>query len=819
MESQEILALLEQAGNKNWEEVDLSNKGLSSIPDLLWDLTNIKFLNLSNNRIKNIPEKISNLYNLKWIIIDNNCLANMPFCIFDMSSVEILTLNANLLDSIPEINTNNCQIRIIDLSENRLSTFPRFLTNIKTLEWLDISDNKIPKIPPQIKNLGNLITFNVSNNLLFNIPPEIRSIKSLQTFDCRNNLNLHIPNEVLNNYWDSTYILDYYFRQKDEEKKPINEIKMIVVGNSSVGKTSLIKSLTNKGVDVEPDKTDKIDIITWEIDIDNILIKINIWDFGGQEIFFDLHQLFLTKNSFYVLVLNNRDDERTNKLHHWLKMIESLGESSSIIIVGNKSDLGCLDIDKKGLKEKYQNIQGFFETSCKNQTGIEVLRNGIKKQLSKIERVFKLIPQSYFRVKDELQALNKTENSLTYSDYQDICRKYGINNYYEHDDLLEILHDLGVVLNFSNQENFKGINVLNPNWIVEGAYSILNDNLLITQKKGRLSKDDIPRIFKTLQEPKENYRFRMEAENWAIVQIMAQYGLCFKLDDQLEYLIPGLLPKGEPDTGEWNKPLHFQFHYKPVLPHTIISRFIVKSHDLISKNTYWRTGVVLNKDRARAKVKADLDDNKIIVHITGNCYTRRSLLSLIRENFKRVHKTIDKLEVDERVPLPNKPNITVSYQHLLKLEEQHIKEFYPEGADHSYNVKELLDSYREDQKNNMDNTQSSGNTIIFGGSNTVVNSSQNTSINQTENDMTYNENEKIEVIISIINNALDNLIQNNPDATENGKIQVINASLDKTKKERLINAIKSGGKAAIENFLDNAYINTTMAAIEGWRNP
>jgi len=50
-------------------------------------------------------------------------------------------------------------------------------------------------------------------------------------------------------------------------------------------------------------------------------IRLNIWDFGGQEIMHATHQFFLTKRSLYLLVLDARLTQEKNHVEYWLKII------------------------------------------------------------------------------------------------------------------------------------------------------------------------------------------------------------------------------------------------------------------------------------------------------------------------------------------------------------------------------------------------------------------------------------------------------------------------------------------------------------------
>ncbi|NET82523.1 MAG: pentapeptide repeat-containing protein, partial [Moorea sp. SIO1F2] len=70
-----------------------------------------------------------------------------------------------------------------------------------------------------------------------------------------------------------------------------------------------------------------------------------------------------------------------------------------------------------------------------------------------------------------------------------------------------------------------------------------------------------------------------------------------------------------------------------------------------------------------------------------------------------------------------------------------------------------------------------------------------------------------------IQQLLQQLEKTNPTATEAEQKDFVTKSITPTKKERLINALKEGGQGAIEEFLNNPYLNVAIRIIEGWRNP
>ncbi|MBD2472672.1 AAA-like domain-containing protein [Nostoc sp. FACHB-145] len=468
-----------------------------------------------------------------------------------------------------------------------------------------------------------------------------------------------------------------------EQQKPLNEAKVLVVGQGSVGKTSLIERLIHNKYYKNQPQTDGLNVETWNVQVNNKDIRLNVWDFGGQEIYHATHQFFLTKRSLYLLVCNCRTSEEENRIEYWLKLIESFGGKSPVIIVGNKKDEQPLDINSKALREKYPNIQAIIETSCQDNIGIDELRTAILQQIANLKEVYDLLPLSWFEVKQQLESM--PQDFITYSNYIGICYKNNILEEQNQDQLIDLLHRLGLVLNFRDHPILKDTNVLKPNWVTEGIYALLSDETLKTKTKGVFTPADLSRILDPKRYPAKRHGY--------LIGLMKEFELCFELDCKPpQFLIAGLLPKDQPDeTALQGETLEFQYHYN-VLPSIVISRFIARMYHLADKQIWWRSGIVLKYGNNRALVKSDHEDQKILISISGSNSTRRELLAMIRYQFQAIHQTIKGLIVEAKISLPNHPEIFVDYTHLLNLQELGEITFIPPGLREKVSVQELLNS-------------------------------------------------------------------------------------------------------------------------------
>jgi internalin A len=732
LSSNQVTQIPEAIGQlTNLRMLDLSRNQVTQIPEAIGQLTNLRMLYLFDNQVTQIPEAIGQLSSLTTFNLSSNQVTQIPEAIGQLTNLRMLYLFDNQVTQIPEAIGQLSSLMMLNFSSNQVTQIPEAIGQLTNLTELKLSNNQVTQIPEAIGQLTNLTELKLSNNQVTQIPEAIGQLSSLTVLDLWNNQISEIPNwleELLNlNKLDLRQnplpispeilgppdlrqdpgaveaIFNYCRQLRSGEVRPLNEAKLLLIGQASVGKTSLINRLLYNRFNHHESQTDGLNIETWNIHVNSKDVRLNVWDFGGQEIYHATHQFFLTKRSLYLLVCNCRTSEEENRIEYWLKLIESFGGQSPVIIVGNKKDEQPFDINRKALRDKYPNIKDIIETSCDTSEGINDLRNAITREVGQLSDVYNLLPLSWFEVKEQLESME--EDFISYSKYACICAAKTVTEETNQEQLIDLLHNLGLVLNFRDHPILQSTNVLNPDWVTEGIYALLSDEILKTKTKGILTYADLSRVLDSQRYPTNRHYY--------LIELMKEFQLCFQIPNCATdtFLIPGLLSKEEPkDTKLEGDTLEFQYHYR-VLPESILSRFIVLTHDKIYNQTYWRSGVMLAYSEGSetyniARIKADLEDKKIFLSISGRETTRRSFLLMIRAEFNKIHNTFANPEVTEWVPVPGYPNHPpLDYQELLGLEEMGVRDHAIGKLKITVNLRQLLDGYEPielRQKHRMD---------------------------------------------------------------------------------------------------------------------
>jgi small GTP-binding protein len=644
--------------------LNLDNFKLERVPESLSIFRNIERLSLYGNKLKDVSG-LSGLDSIKKLDLSDNKLSDLSsFTV--LSGLTTLDLKNNRIRNVSGLCDLN-GLTALYLSFNQINDISG-LMRLKNLTILDLRHNNINKFPEEMVDLVNEIDVVV-------VPPfEVQ--KAILLYG---NPLEEPPLEIIRK--GKKAIKTYFQSLRESKLLPLNEVKVLLVGDGGAGKTSLVKRLKGKEFNRNECQTHGINIDEWKLTDKKNGITAHLWDFGGQQIMHATHQFFLSKRSLYILVLDGRKDEEPE---YWLKHIESFGGDSHILVVINKIDENPgFEVNRKFLQEKYKNIKGFFRLSCKTLEGVEVFSNALKKRLFDIEIIKINWAYSWFKVKQRLEHMDG--HYIDYNQYLKICTAEKIKDKSGQDILVQFLHDLGIVLHFKDLE-LKDVHVLEPRWVTEAVYKIINSKHL-AEHSGVLKLDCLDEILK--QQNENDYYYPPEKYNF-IIQLMKKFELCYTLDWE-KVLIPDLLKKEEPEFEfDYKSSLKFIIQYD-FLPKSVMPRFIVRRHKDIKGVLQWRTGVVLeDKDlKSITVVRADERDRKIFIFVTG--VEKRQFFSIIRKTLRDINGSFEKLDTTERVPLPDSGGQTVTYKNLVGHERQGKTEIFVGELEKSFSVNQLLD--------------------------------------------------------------------------------------------------------------------------------
>lgn len=596
------------------------------------------------------PEKLSSS------LLDENkkalSIAEMPINILRrlggryeefLQNVEERKISSEVSEVIKHtISTSSTEL---NLKGQGLTDLPLEVFQISTLTKLDVSYNRLTQLPPTIKQLTNLKELNLSFNELAYLPPEITQLTGLKELKVDNNPLTNLPPEIAQSG------VQVIFRYLEELTKGVNRIyeaNLFIVGEERAGKTSLVKSLTNLEYALERDElsTEGIDIQPLYISKEETGLekdfRLNIWDFGGQEIYHATHQFFLREHSIYLLVTETRKDIRHDDLYYWLNIIRLLSGNSPVLIVQNKSDQPLEDIPLKDYKESFSNIVGLERTSCMphGKETIYNLQKAIAQIISTLPHIGAGIPQTWTNIREELFTWQKQVSPIiSYKDYINLCQRYGMDEE-RSNHLADFFHDLGTFLHFKNNLYLRRNIFLDKEWIVHGIYSVL-DSPTVIANSGEFSYKDLDHLWKS------KFYSGFEVE---LIELMREFKICYPLEGKRNhYLAPHRLPKDTPENLEWdsNDNLHLEYRYR-FMPKGMLAQFIVERYKDISGHNLWRYGVLLELDHTFALIQEDYFNRKVIIRLRGE--NKRDALGQIRSTFEYIHNNFNNLIVEEMLP-------------------------------------------------------------------------------------------------------------------------------------------------------------------------
>ncbi|MES2592200.1 MAG: COR domain-containing protein [Bacteroidota bacterium] len=628
-------------------------------------LKELEYLNLSNNRIKHVPS-IKKIKKLKVLHLNNNEISRI-YSFGEFESLEEIYLSNNQLTNV---------------------AFLRKLKNVKTI---DLHANKIKDITP----LKTLIEgLNINN-----------SKWEQDTINIAKNPLETPPIEIVNTSKEAVLS---YFKDISAGKPFINkDVKLILVGNSEVGKTTLAKYF-NKEIDLEKQHSPTHWLDEKLLKSKHIIGKIkekcniNLFDFGGHDYFHDTHHLFFGSNTIYILLW----DKETNKLNfrttsqenikkefvqvqtqdyplkYWLDSIKYFIKekktenfefdsnktddyNSLVLVVQNKvhNAKDIVHLDNNAIVSDYSFIYEFVNISIKPKRNLDYLDTLLVDILNKTQIIGANLPGYYGEVKKNIK--NYTGNPiLTIVQFQNYCNSVlkTALTLKQSEFLADYLKQIGVVLYYPKGNTDDKI-YINKKWVIDQIYVVLEG---LTEKKGEFDLTYLNNVLgNNLGQDQIN----------SVIQLMIEFKIIFKHPDTDCFIAPLYLPAKPIQSVKLfideNKWAYRRFIYKGFIQKNVILNFFQEYGKLVLKEDsnaikelyyYWKDGLIVK----------DTDSNEIVMvkfHLGDN--EGNAFIDVIKINTETKTKFTDKIihylkEINENYEIEEM--VTLDGKHFVSLD-------------------------------------------------------------------------------------------------------------------------------------------------------
>ena len=703
-----------------------------------------------------------------------------------------------------------------------------------------LDNNFLSSLPESIVKLTNLTRLYLKNNQLSLLPEKIGGLNSYTKVYLDNNPLIEPPIEIANQGIEA---IRNYFRQLEEEGLGyIYEAKLLIVGEPGAGKTTLAKKIDNADYELkEREKsTEGIDVIQWSFPILDVEQKqrdfqVNIWDFGGQEIYHATHQFFLTKRSLYALVADTRKED--TDFYYWLNVVGLLSDNSPLLIIKNEKQDRKREINETALRGQFTNLEKTLATNLATNRGLQEILTDIKHYIQKLPHVGEKLPKTWVKVRQTLE--QDERNYISLQDYLSICETNGFTQLVDKLRLSSYLHDLGVCLHFQDEEDsllYKTV-ILKPEWGIEAVYKLM-DNEHVINNKGNFTRKDLKKIW---------HEYKYTSMRGELLELMKKFQLCYEIpDNKNSFIAPQLLIDNQPEY-DWDKSnnLILRYAYPDFMPKGIITRFIVVMHQYIDQQKYvWKSGVILNKDNTKAEVIEYYGKREIQIRVAGN--NKRDLMTIVAHEINKISDSYNRLKYSKLIPCnceicqnSQYPHF-YSYETLKKFINNRQRDIQCQNSFKMIDVRGLIDDViiwnkgnlvEKQKKHSPDQSPSVVSLTINnpqqGNNNTMSKITQSHSgsgdnIAGDKNTSNIYNSQDLTQAAADIQALLEQLEKTYSTNTTMGKMELATQAIQQIDNDpkltsRILCAFKAGGISALDSLLDHPAASFVIGALDDWQ--
>ena len=204
--------------------------------------------------------------------------------------------------------------------------------------------------------------------------------------------------------------------ENNSNNNPLTEIrlKLLILGDSAVGKTSMLLKYTDNFFPESHLATIGIEFKTKEIKFNDYLVHLKIWDTAGQERFRAITKSYFRGSNGVIFMYDITKKETFKNVKDWIKDSENNNFGFEKILVGNKIDLEQIrEVELKDVEEwaGQKNIN-VLEISAKNGTNVEKCFNELIRLILENKSKQEILEKFGMNSQKEENTLNKRNNNF-----------------------------------------------------------------------------------------------------------------------------------------------------------------------------------------------------------------------------------------------------------------------------------------------------------------------------------------------------------------------------------------------------------------------
>lgn len=660
---------------KNLEYLGLNRAGINEVPTFIGELTNLTSLYLGGNEIKELPIELKNLMKLQYLALWGTQLEVLPDWICSLAELRGLYLGGvERVQKLPENIGNLTNLEKLYLNGTGVRELPESFSKLAKLKDLLLYDTEVKRFPP-LSRMEHLVSCNLSNMVLEKIPREFINAKMeihMNGNFIEEGLNLTNTKLLCQPISLFTHEKEFIYAYYDEEKIHLNETKVVFLGDGEAGKSHIIARLMKENQlleQFEEEATPGIAISQKSCEIDRENVRLQIWDFGGQEIMHSMHRFFLTDRTLYVIVVNARDNTQDERAQYWLNNVKNFADGCPIILVLNKIDQNpTASLNERMLRTDYPQIKEIIKMSALKSPQEEFVKlmEDIVASVRMFDSYAMGFPVSWNRIKTALEEMDS--NYITDKQYRGICRQNGVEDEQIQNWLLDWFHDLGVSFNYRKKDLLlSGYMVLRPTWITNAIYIILFNGSEYA-RNGLIAINDIVKLLQSPPKSVEKITYDVNEVPY-ILGVMRRFEISYAVDNDNEF-IPMMCDKNQhEDAGVFLEGdcLEYDMQYA-YLPNNVLHKLMIKMRDDLDRDKIWLTGMILRAREGNISALVRMHDRRMEIYVkssNGDVYPPKEYLSEIRDNLVRINRELNLTAEEYIVYKEDNVSENINYQTLL----------------------------------------------------------------------------------------------------------------------------------------------------------